>query len=60
MMNQDPRDVDDIDVSVAKFKRRRAEQGLYVYCGDKLGDIRSPAQWAGPVCQSFHNEMYPT
>ena len=59
IMNKNAHDFDEIDISVAKFKRRRAEQGLCIYCGSALDEgLKRPGR--GSICLKCRDEMYPS
>ena len=59
ILDKDRQAPDEIDHSVARFKRRRAEQGLCVYCGSALDRDRKP-RGTSSICSKCHEEMHPS
>ena len=57
--NKHREDVDDIDLSVARFKQSRTEKGLCIYCAAPV-DAGAPRGASGhAICQKCLNEINP-
>ena len=59
LLNKNEVDVDEIDLSVSNFKRRRAEQGLCIYCGSPVEADSPPASPRHAICTKCRSEMSP-
>jgi hypothetical protein len=54
-----PMYADDFDIGVSRFKQRRIEQGLCMYCGKpRTGTLLSGGEWVAPISEKICNACY--
>ena len=59
MLSKDDLKVDEIDLELSNFKRRRTEMGLCIYCGSPSGSNQKTDGVHHAVCSKCRNEMSP-